>query len=51
MKQTYNKKECTCEHNVGHRCNARFCWCDEHWQQSIDMGFIVDNTSKEDKEI
>ena len=38
-----NKLKCDCQHKVGHICNARFCWCEKHWEESVEAGFIKPN--------
>lgn len=38
-----NLKKCGCQHNVGHTCNARFCWCEKHWDEGVRAGFIHPN--------
>lgn len=43
MEKKKKEKGCGCNHNVGHSCNARFCWCEAHWEEGVKAGFIKPN--------
>lgn len=42
-------KKCSCKHELGHPCNASFCWCDEHREEALKKkatAYIKKNFSK-----